>query len=177
MGRGQPLPPPGTPLPMPDRKISVTPIPVPKWISKASSSVIRETESAGQSAESHSVPPPLPRRRQFHGEVIIDPGLLVVAAPSESEPTSPTNGSHSTFGGMPLPDNDQLLDGSSNDVNAAGSQGAGPDQTLDIAAEVSNLESKATIPSPVGDDDDEYSAWTDNMELGEGDAPANGQQA
>ena len=176
MGRGQPLPPPGTPLPMPDRKTSVTPIPVPKWISKASSSMGRETESAGQSVESHSVPPPLlPRRRQFYGEAIIDPGLLVVAAPSESEPISSTNGSYSPSCSMPLPGNDQRLDGSSNDVNIATSQGAGPDQTLDNAAEALNLERKATIPNPVGDDDDEYSAWTDNMELGEGDAPANGQ--
>jgi hypothetical protein len=66
MGRGKPLPPPGTPLPPPDRKTKTAPIPVPKRKPLPPPDFIRErseikTRGSGSStARSHHLPPVLP---------------------------------------------------------------------------------------------------------------------
>lgn len=96
MGRGQPLPPPGTPLPGPGKK----PMPVPKRkpVAPPPSVPRKSTSSLGDTkGERRSVPPPpLPSRRrrvsQIHvgNEVSNEDNVLVVAAPlADSEPNSP----------------------------------------------------------------------------------------
>ncbi|PBP17118.1 DNA polymerase zeta catalytic subunit, partial [Diplocarpon rosae] len=100
MGRGQPLPPPGVPLPRPDKKTKTAPIPVPKrrpvpppdLPSNPTSSSTNLHSFPGQK---HAVPPPLlPRRRspEFGSSTSDVPSdeLLVVQAPAvDSEPTTP----------------------------------------------------------------------------------------
>ncbi|KAF8849691.1 hypothetical protein BDZ45DRAFT_680327 [Acephala macrosclerotiorum] len=96
MGRGQPLPPPGVPLPRPSK---TNPIAVPKRKPIAPPSLpARRKDSADlNSSTSHlpqHIPPPLPKRRSREEELgqeePVDDGLLVVAAPSaDSEPTTP----------------------------------------------------------------------------------------
>jgi hypothetical protein len=100
MGRGQPLPPPGTPLPLPDRKTRTAPIPVPKRKPLAPPNLPERhkddgNESNGNGSQQHSVPPPpLPKRRSRDETKDVhetgDDGLLVVEAPAnDSEPTTP----------------------------------------------------------------------------------------
>ncbi|KAK4183765.1 hypothetical protein QBC35DRAFT_84735 [Podospora australis] len=97
MGRGQPLPPPGTPLPMPRRKTSSAPIPAPKRKPVAPPPIPHHHEEpAKQTVERRPVPaPPLPKRRQYQSEEAADEDtMLVVAAPADSEPTTPLGSSH-----------------------------------------------------------------------------------
>jgi hypothetical protein len=93
MGRGRPLPPPGTPLPPPERPTSKAstsstslskpkrkPVP-PPFLAEASQETPRPVPL-----------PPLPPRRVSRGKALeqkADEELLVVAAPPESEPTTP----------------------------------------------------------------------------------------
>ncbi|PVH69862.1 hypothetical protein DL98DRAFT_154471 [Cadophora sp. DSE1049] len=100
MGRGQPLPPPGVPLPRPDKKTKTAPIPVPKRkpipppdLPPKPSDTPSDLNS--YHSQKHAVPPPpLPKRRSredeksSHGPA--DDGILVVEAPTaDSEPTTP----------------------------------------------------------------------------------------
>jgi hypothetical protein len=98
MGRGRPLPPPGTPLPPPDRKTKTAPIPVPKRKPIPPPTLpLRHKDSGSESngiqSPRHPVPPPpLPNRRSKEESITLsaDDGLLVVAAPAgDSEPTTP----------------------------------------------------------------------------------------
>ncbi|KAE8440563.1 hypothetical protein EG329_007236 [Mollisiaceae sp. DMI_Dod_QoI] len=96
MGRGQPLPPPGVPLPRPPKAAPMAvprrkPIPPPKLPTKSKDST-SVNSSAAQPPE--HTPPPLPKRRSREEEKFreepTDDSLLVVAAPSgDSEPTTP----------------------------------------------------------------------------------------
>ncbi|KAK1460933.1 hypothetical protein CMEL01_15230 [Colletotrichum melonis] len=96
MGRGQPLPPPGTPLPPPVRGSKVTTIPVPKRKPIAPPNLPERPHSAATSeakSERRPVPPPpLPSRRHLDTRKNADGGgesLLVVEAPLDSEPSTP----------------------------------------------------------------------------------------
>ena len=93
IGRGRPLPPPGQPLPFPEGARSKTigvatpkrkPIPPPALPQRKQDEVKARTE----------ILPPLPLRKR-HGSKLLDntddEGLLVVEAPPESEPSSPTD--------------------------------------------------------------------------------------
>ncbi len=102
MGRGLPLPPPGTPLPMPEKKTPTAPIPFPKRKPVAptlptESSDSSSNSSGGEHAKQptkegvHRRPLPLsphhPARR-YHQDSA-ENNMLVVAAPEDSEPTTP----------------------------------------------------------------------------------------
>ncbi|RDL31512.1 Uncharacterized protein BP5553_09721 [Venustampulla echinocandica] len=100
MGRGQPLPPPGVPLPRPDRKTKTAPIPMPKRKVIPPPPLPQRSpddmdKPNGINRQRHSVPPPpLPKRRSREeseeSNYPADDGLLVVAAPAgDSEPTTP----------------------------------------------------------------------------------------
>jgi hypothetical protein len=97
MGRGRPLPPPGTPLPPPDRKSKTAPVPVPKRKPIPPSALPLkqkdpELESNGVEKQHTVSTPPLPKRpsREDADADGTDDGLLVVAAPTgDSEPTTP----------------------------------------------------------------------------------------
>ncbi|KAI5860740.1 hypothetical protein GGS23DRAFT_580100 [Durotheca rogersii] len=100
MGRGQPLPPPGTPLPGPAQKSSPILVPKRKPVAPPPPSLARRsTENLTNNInmthiERRPVPaPPLPRRRrvsQIHSHENNEiENVLVVAAPADSEPNSP----------------------------------------------------------------------------------------
>ncbi|KZF20490.1 hypothetical protein L228DRAFT_213575 [Xylona heveae TC161] len=90
IGRGRPLPPPGTPLPPPDRRSSTNPLPIPKRKPLPPPALPQRNQS--KSSDRPVPPPPLPAR-QLKGDGPKDTGnegeLLVVAAPLDSEPSSP----------------------------------------------------------------------------------------
>ena len=99
IGRGRPLPPPGQPLPFPDRarqKASLAAVPKRKNLPPPMLPQRRQDEN-----KSRTVPaPPLPARRRKEGippNDADDEGLLVVEAPPDSEPTSPMNDSQEQF--------------------------------------------------------------------------------
>ena len=90
MGRGRPLPPPGIPLPMPDKKTKTAPIPVPKRHPLPPPPRPGRQHSNDVVDRRPVPPPPLPRRREADSEAEgQDDGILVVAAPADSEPTTP----------------------------------------------------------------------------------------
>lgn len=93
MGRGQPLPPPGTPLPGPTNgKTKIGPVPPPASAPKRKPipSTVPEQEDEG-----HLQPPPLPGRKRRGGSVVEDEPIieqmLVVEAPEDSEPSTPAD--------------------------------------------------------------------------------------
>jgi hypothetical protein len=97
MGRGQPLPPPGVPLPRPDKKTKTAPIPVPKRKPIPPPALPLKQPNSGIESngvrQGHPLPPPLLPKRRGREEGkdnsdAADDGLLVVAAP-DSEPTTP----------------------------------------------------------------------------------------
>jgi hypothetical protein len=117
MGRGRPLPPPGVPLPHPDRKTPTAPIPVPKRRPLAPPVLPKRPqpeESKESSAENGEKSPPLPKRRPtqnhngasrdehivsrgYGNENVNDDGIFVVAAPPDSEPTTPLGDARQTY--------------------------------------------------------------------------------
>ncbi|KAI1115534.1 hypothetical protein F5Y14DRAFT_410232, partial [Nemania sp. NC0429] len=96
MGRGQPLPPPGTPLPRPGEMSMPMPVPKRKPVAPPPPVGPRSTKIFNeQKVERRPVPPPpLPRRRrvsEMHAsEMTEDNNLLVVEAPADPEPNSPS---------------------------------------------------------------------------------------
>ncbi|KFX96058.1 hypothetical protein V490_03531 [Pseudogymnoascus sp. VKM F-3557] len=109
MGRGKPLPPPGTPLPPPDRRTKTAPIPVPKRRPLPSPHLARQpSEIKTRSSTSSSISqqaPPLPERHPRNDHAISQEGVLIVAAP-DSEPVSPTDDSPKTSPHWEERDND-----------------------------------------------------------------------
>lgn len=96
MGRGQPLPPPGTPLPMPTNgttKIAPREIPKRKDLPPKQGSGSSSTVDSGEEQASAPAAPPRRRRGASHDgppdEVDEPPGMLVIAAPDDSQPGTP----------------------------------------------------------------------------------------
>jgi len=93
MGRGQPLPPPGTPLPMPGQKVQ--PVTVPKKNPNPANASPRTDsidEFQGERLAPPSQPALPPRRRRISehwGHEMPEENDLVVEAPNESNPTTP----------------------------------------------------------------------------------------
>lgn len=93
IGRGRPLPPPGQPLPFPERphtKTMPATTPQRKPVPKPDLLQTRQDEAKARSVP----PPPLParkRRGSAHIDHESDGGLLVVEAPPESETSSPND--------------------------------------------------------------------------------------
>jgi hypothetical protein len=178
MGRGHPLPPPGTPLPMPEKKTPTIPIQVPKRKPIPPPSTEHRTEHAKQASERHPVPPPpLPKRRQRHNEQDGDENnMLVVTAPADSEPTSPLSASHSPSYVPPQVENVEDSATSSlnpDDTTTADLVGLGV-SSLSAAAEADQPGEGSGTPAPAADDED-YSAWMDNAEPEEPGLPASTQ--
>ncbi|KAK4149109.1 hypothetical protein C8A00DRAFT_38300 [Chaetomidium leptoderma] len=181
MGRGHPLPPPGTPLPMPEKKTPTAPIQVPKRKPIPPPSMEDNSEHAKQASERRPVaPPPLPTRRTYHHEQDDDENnMLVVAAPADSEPTTPLSASYPPSHVQPW------AEGVEGAVDATPS--LNPEETISAdhtGADV--LSSPATAaeagePSVVGGttvsaaDDEDYSAWMDDAGPDEPDVPTNTQ--
>ncbi|KAI1658712.1 hypothetical protein F4813DRAFT_42486 [Daldinia decipiens] len=100
MGRGQPLPPPGTPLPGPGKKASPMaimtkrkPIAPPPSLPRQSTGNLHDAKTERRPLP----PPPLPSRRRRISQIHLagndgsnEDNVLVVAAPADSEPNSPS---------------------------------------------------------------------------------------
>ncbi|ETS84870.1 hypothetical protein PFICI_02895 [Pestalotiopsis fici W106-1] len=177
MGRGQPLPPPGMPLPGPDRRSKVTPIapkrkpiPPPELPSRNGSATTAEPGS-----ERRPVPvPPLPRRRrvsQVHGDDGLEEHVLVVEAPADSEPSTPLQEEHEQ-GHETTPSYMQPWIEDEGEQDSSGSQSA-PSEGLATETgsqeqfAASNSTSKEVPRSDAADsstaeDEDDYSNWLDN---------------
>ncbi|KAK4232290.1 hypothetical protein QBC38DRAFT_91920 [Podospora fimiseda] len=181
MGRGQPLPPPGTPLPMPDRKTASAPIPVPKRKPLAPPPQLPQVEEPAKQRRPVP-PPPLPSRRQYRSEEAAADGdsMLVVAAPADSEPTTPLSTSQSDRSYMHpfVEDMDDISLEADKEASAKFSkQNSGQDtgpmsETPPSFIQIGDSPSKTQGeggPSQGFDDDndDDYSAWMDNTGLEE----------
>lgn len=176
MGGGRPLPPPGMPLPMPDKKSKTTSIPVPKRKPIAPPNLPERPlpDAKDQDVKRRPVPaPPLPKRRLQTGEnVQASQGedMLVVAAPvADSEPTSP----NTEDGRYRRPFVEDADDDSDRNYQAGESSGNDSSNTPPAlpARDNQNQGFFAAPQQQQADsaDDDEFSAWMDNT--GEDDPP------
>ena len=132
MGRGQPLPPPGMPLPGPTNgKTKIAPVAVPKRKPVPSASGVAE-HTPPEGAEGRddkdkenqrlSPPPPLPpRRRRGASQDVDEPedqNMLVVAAPDDSQPSTPLEDrDQSEYIPKPDAEAESLSQSSSNQAN------------------------------------------------------------
>ena len=95
IGRGRPLPPPGVPLPPPDRSArSIPTLPKRKPVAPPLLPE-RKAVANGSSASDKPPVPPLPERRKQRGvgqagEEVGSDEVFIVEAPTESAPTTPT---------------------------------------------------------------------------------------
>jgi len=97
IGRGRPLPPPGQPLPRPDRR-NVTPVAIPKR--KPLPPPLLPERPQKKTTALRQPAPPLPQRLSgihMSDKIVEDEGVLVVEAPPDSEPTSPLDESYGEF--------------------------------------------------------------------------------
>lgn len=163
MGRGHPLPPPGVPLPMPGSK---TQIPKRKPIPQRSAD--RDADSATQKEHSSVPDAILPKRHQDHGEQIAsEDGMLVVAAPADSSPSTPQSTPHSSpfvrpqVGDAGESDDDTSSAKAENTAQLGNDAGPGA-PLVAMATEETQQGEAERLPEPSGDDEDEYSAWMDN---------------
>lgn len=169
MGRGQPLPPPGVPLPGPDKRSRVTTIPVPKR-TPLPPPEIRPRQSPVKVNEAKSEPrklppPPLPRRRRVSDNHMDDSGeenVLVVSAPTDSEPTTPRWSEHGRDDEEPGYMQPWVED--TEDTETALMKPVPPElpkrQQIDEGETVGKMASV-----PVIEDEDDYSNWLDNPEF------------
>jgi hypothetical protein len=187
MGRGRPLPPPGTPLPMPERKTKTAPAPVPKR-KPVPPPGLKERTPSGQhendpTDQRRPIPlPPLPKRRQAaasdqqHND---DTGMLVVEAPTESEPTTPLSATHPSSYVQPWAEDAEDADlvgestSSSSIPRRKGLDLVSPTRTR--SHELNNhLASTSRVSLTTEDrdeeaaendgEDDDFSAWMDNVD-------------
>ncbi|KAK1983377.1 hypothetical protein LZ30DRAFT_588523 [Colletotrichum cereale] len=187
MGRGRPLPPPGTPLPPPERGSKVTTIPVPRRKAMPPPNLPERAQSTASSEskpERRPVPPPpLPSRRHIDTHRATDEGggegLLVVEAPLDSEPSTPMDEN------MPLPAYIQpWAEDASDDEGVMGTSRTqdfrrGEDSSREEEKRQSRTppplpqrrskpeeddEPIEAVPANVADDDEDYSAWIDDTQ-------------
>lgn len=168
MGGGRPLPPPGMPLPMPDKKSKTTSIPVPKRkpIAPPNLPDRPSTDTKDQDVKRRLVPaPPLPKRRlQTDEDIQASQGddMLVVAAPiAESEPTTP-NTEDGSYRRPFVEDADDDSDRNYQAGESSGNDGKNTPPALPArgAQNQDFLASQQHLGN--GNDDDEFSAWMDN---------------
>ncbi|KEF54967.1 uncharacterized protein A1O9_08619 [Exophiala aquamarina CBS 119918] len=102
MGRGRPLPPPGIPLPPPEKAMKSSTFSMPKRKAVPPPLLPQRPNSNGEGepspARSSHKPPALPERRRRQSSMMHENGaeneVLVVEAPTESAPTSPSADEH-----------------------------------------------------------------------------------
>ncbi|KAI1176393.1 hypothetical protein F4777DRAFT_274918 [Nemania sp. FL0916] len=179
MGRGQPLPPPGTPLPRPGEKATPMPVPKRKPVAPPPHPTPKSSKDLNErkSERRHVPPPPLPRRRrvsEIHDTEATEDNLLVVKAPADSEPNSPS-----------VDDTTNYVEPWAEDAEEV------ENHTPELVAEESPplLPSLAELAGPsksrppeaeegVGDfkqedeENEDYSSWIDNPEFKESDTAA-----
>ncbi|KAL7947758.1 hypothetical protein V8C42DRAFT_315487 [Trichoderma barbatum] len=171
MGRGQPLPPPGTPLPMPTNGgTKIGPVPTSK---RRSPHLILEDQATLMAEDGQNVipspgrhhSPPRRRRQDSQQEEEDSPNILIVAAPDDSQPTTPAieAESHQTeLWNRDFPDMQQQSGGDTNGIKFAALASANDiPKGLDAGISATAGPHIPTSPSAFAEpnDDDDYSAW------------------
>ncbi|KAK1590796.1 uncharacterized protein LY79DRAFT_632115 [Colletotrichum navitas] len=187
MGRGRPLPPPGTPLPPPERGSKVTTIPVPKRKVMPPPNLSERpqpTASAESKPERRPVPPPpLPSRRHTDTHKNTDESggdsLLVVEAPLDSEPSTPL--AENMFPSAYVQpwaeeaSDDEGITGISQTQDSRhkednNREGGKEDSRMPPPLPQRRSKSEEgdqaieAVPANVADDDEDYSAWIDDTQ-------------
>lgn len=192
MGRGQPLPPPGTPLPGPTNgSTKLASIPAPKRKPVPTSAAIPEqalSDAAGHDAENQSPPPPpLPQRRRRGAsqqqEEDVEQNMLVVAAPDDSQPGTPAAeeqanrdeawvvaAAKNEKASRPEPKVESNAQETPPTVPAVGATASSSNSVHEPSEEPFIPESQNTKESPlvalpasaVGIDDDDFSGWLED---------------
>ncbi|KAI1349939.1 hypothetical protein F5Y01DRAFT_287498 [Xylaria sp. FL0043] len=173
MGRGQPLPPPGTPLPRPGEMATPAalskrkPVAAPPKLTSKSSKDLHEQKPERR----HVPPPPLPRRRrvsEIHAAQNTEEHLLVVEAPADSEPNSPsfdtTNYVEPWVEDAEDAEDIQELEANKHESIA----GESPPSATGLA-EWPELDESHVVAEDDRNEED-YSSWIDNPEFKEADA-------
>jgi hypothetical protein len=172
MGGGQPLPPPGTPLPRPvngSTKIGPT-TPKRKPVPGGSSLPERPEGSSGEAVvaekENKPVPnPPLPQRRRRGAshlpEEDDEPNLLVVAMPVDSEPGTPATDNSTSFEERWKTDqeDDKSVPTTTQSTSDFGQTETPPSEDL-VGPPIMAIPAKVTE-----EDDDDYSGWIEEDPL------------
>ncbi|KAL2689345.1 hypothetical protein Neosp_003398 [[Neocosmospora] mangrovei] len=190
MGRGQPLPPPGTPLPKPTNGMTRIgpPVNVPARKPVPSHGSAESLETHHEHHEHHhenhhenhhehhhehhndhrpALPPTLHqrnRRRQSHApEPDMGQNMLVVAAPDDSQPTTPSAEDHSNR--QPWASSGEQTMANST-VTSQQPSTLTPESSIvkDDGSSVSPIEALPAA-SAAADDDDDYSGWLDKDAL------------
>ncbi|KAI0020626.1 hypothetical protein F4780DRAFT_356767 [Xylariomycetidae sp. FL0641] len=160
MGRGQPLPPPGTPLPGPGQKA----VPPRKPLAPPPP-VARQGSDHSTNSERRVPPPPLPRRRrisQIHEGENPEEKDLVVEAPLESEPSSPSPTSSPAYVQPWIEDVEDL---ERSEADSASSKSVGAQENAGVGDHKRGGD-QVTTPSVVAEEEEEdYSGWFDNPDF------------
>lgn len=158
---------------MPARKTKTAPMPVPKR-KAAPPPLLPERRSNEAQAERRPVPPPpLPKRRQAKAEEDQGDGdgMLVVAAPADSEPTTPLSAGSPSSYVQPWAEDAEGDDGAidtpslGEQERTAGTEFADSEPVLHDPPSPS----EERIDDELGEGDDEgedegFAAWTESME-------------
>jgi hypothetical protein len=168
MGRGQPLPPPGTPLPMPTNGgTKIGPVPTSK---RRSPSLVLEDQAALTADEDQTrrhQSAAWRRRQDSQLQEEYSPNILVVAAPDDSQPSSPAveGESHQTeLWNQDFPDAQQQTNHVADSIQSTATIST-DDVTKNIDSGIPATTGRPipTSPSAFAElNDDEYSAWMDD---------------
>ncbi|KAI1079679.1 hypothetical protein F5B20DRAFT_161225 [Whalleya microplaca] len=174
MGRGQPLPPPGMPLPGPGGKTMPMPVPKRKPVAppppppttRQSSTSVSDTKSERRPLP----PPPLPRRRRasrIHNHEGSEENVLIIEAPTNSEPNTPLDANSPGYVQPWVEDADELDAGdelSTPVYDASALRSFAPE--LPPRSPMSRDQEGAGEHQEDGDDDEEgYANWIDDPEF------------
>lgn len=166
MGRGQPLPPPGTPLPMPTNGgTKIGPVPTSK---RRSPSLVLEEQAALAAEEENRRHQSAAWRRRQDSQLQEEssPNILIVAAPDDSQPNSPAmeGETHQTeLWNRDFPDKQQQTNNVASNIRSAAINST-DDMIENLDTEISATTGRPipSSPSAFADlNDDEYSAWMD----------------
>ncbi|KAL6893399.1 hypothetical protein GGI43DRAFT_413217 [Trichoderma evansii] len=169
MGRGQPLPPPGTPLPMPTNGgTKIGPVPTSK---RRSPSLVLEEQAALVSEEDQArrhQSPAWRRRQDSQIQEEDSPNILVVAAPDDSQPSTPAveGESHQTElwnQDFPAAQQQQTNNDASSIKSAATNSTDNMTKHLETGISSTTGRPIPNSPSAFAElNDDDYSAWMDD---------------
>ncbi|KAL6880914.1 hypothetical protein J3F83DRAFT_720286 [Trichoderma novae-zelandiae] len=162
MGRGQPLPPPGTPLPMPTNGgTKIGPVPTSK---RRSSNLVVDDQAAPGAEDSQGAASPgrrhsPPRRRQQDSQQQEDysPNILIVAAPDDSQPTTPAIEDEARPTELWNGELQATAQQKSDELDAPDNTTLGLEAGTSVTASRPNPKSPSVFAEP--NDDDDYSAW------------------
>lgn len=200
MGRGQPLPPPGTPLPMPrNGATKLAPIPVPKR-KPVPGRQATDSSSTGDSGEEQTTGPSLPRRRgrgashdSRDDQAEDSQGILVIAAPDDSEVETPAAEDRPEFNMTWDESTDANTLGGTDDEHSSKlasqtTQASTPPESIIHEEKTAAIESvskptRDSVPEPLPssstrlekpvEDDDDYSGWLEEANTEEADVEIN----